>query len=75
MLLLLIFVGCSSTKRFTSDNKLEFNESNTIRVLLNNTSSELEISVNDVIFISDDTKSLAKVSSGNKLKLVLLQKN
>lgn len=68
MLLLLIFVGCSSSKRFTSDNKLEFNESNTIRVLLNNTSSELEISVNDVIFISDDTKSLAKVSSGNKLK-------
>ena len=68
MLLLLIFVGCSSTKRFTSDNKLDFKESNTIRVLLNNTSSELEISVNDVIFISDDTKSFAKVSSGNKLR-------
>ena len=68
LLFLLIFFGCSSTKRFSSDNNSEFSSSNTIRVLLDNNSSELTISVNDEIFISDESKRLAKVKSGNKLE-------
>ena len=60
-------MGCSSTKRFSSDNNTEFSSSNTIRVLLDNNSNELTISVNDEIFISDESKKLAKVKSGNKL--------
>ena len=63
-------LGCSSTKRFSSDTNSELNSSNTIRVLLDNNSKELTISVNDEIFVSDDKKSLAKVSSGNKLKFI-----
>ncbi len=64
----LIVFGCSSTKRFSSDSNSDANSSNLIRVLLENNSTELTISVNDEIFISDDKKSLAKVASGNKLK-------
>lgn len=60
-------MGCSSTKRFSSDNNYEFSSSNTIRVLLDNNSSVLTISVNDEILISDEGKALAKVKSGNKL--------
>ena len=70
LLFLLIFFGCSSTKRFSSDNNSEFSSSNTIRVLLDNNSSELTISVNDEIFLSDESKRLAKVKSGNKLVLI-----
>ena len=65
-----MYLGCSSTKRFSSDTNSELNSSNTIRVLLDNNSKELTISVTDEIFISDDKKSLAKVSSGNKLKFI-----
>jgi len=64
---LLIFFGCSSTKRFSSDNNIGFSSSNTIRVLLDNNSNELTISVNDEILISHESKKLAKVKSGNKL--------
>lgn len=67
LLFLLIFFGCSSTKRFSSDNSFEFSSSNTVRVLLDNNSSLLTISVNDEILISDESKRLAKVKSGNKL--------
>lgn len=68
ILSILIFFGCSSTKRFSSDFNSDLNSSNLIRVLLENNSSELTILVNDEILISDDKKSLAKVASGNKLK-------
>lgn len=68
LFLILIFFGCSSTKRFTLDNNSEFNSSNSIRVLLYNTSSELTILVNYEVFIFDDKQAIAKVNSGNKLK-------
>lgn len=68
LLFLLIFFGCSSTKRFTSDINSEFSSLNTIRVLLDNNSSVLTISVDDEILISDESRKLAKVKSGNKLK-------
>jgi len=61
-------LGCSSTKRFSSDNNTEFSSSSTIRVLLDNNSNELTISVNDEVLISDDSKKLAIVKSGNKLR-------
>ena len=64
---MLIIFGCSSTKRFSSDNNTEFSSSNTIRVLLDNNSNELTLSVNDEVLISDESKKLAKVKSGNKL--------
>ena len=70
LLFLLIFFGCSSTKRFSSDNNSKFSSSNTIRVLLDNNSSELTISVNDEIFISDGNKRIASVKSGNKLVFI-----
>lgn len=60
-------MGCSSTKRFSTDNNYEFSSSNTIRVLLDNNSNLLTISVNDEILISDESKRLAEVRSGNKL--------
>lgn len=68
LLILLFFLGCSSTKRFSSDNNTEFSSSSTIRVLLDNNSNELTISVNDEVLISDDSKKLAIVKSGNKLR-------
>lgn len=64
---MLIFFGCSSTKRFSSDNNFEFSSFNSIRVLLDNNSTELIISVNDEILISDESKRLAIVKSGNRL--------
>lgn len=67
LLILLFFLGCSSIKRFSSDDNSEFSSSNTIRVLLDNNSNELTISVNDEVLISDESKKLAKVKSGNKL--------
>ena len=67
LLILLFFLGCSSTKRFSSYNNTEFSSSNTIRVLLDNNSNELTLSVNDEVLISDESKKLAKVKSGNKL--------
>lgn len=67
LILILILFGCSSTKRFTSNVNYEFNSSNTIRVLLDNDPIELTISINEAAVLSDDSKTLAKVNSGNKL--------
>jgi len=68
LFLIFVFFSCSSTKRFTSNNSSDFNSSHSIRVLLNNASAELTISVDDEIIVSDDKYSLAEVASGNKLK-------
>ncbi|MEO8230839.1 MAG: SpoIID/LytB domain-containing protein [Ignavibacteriota bacterium] len=65
---LAIFVGCSSTKRFSSDDDYNTNSAEIIRVLLDNSASDLTITVNDLIFISDENELLAKVNSGNKLR-------
>lgn len=65
---LAFFVGCSSTKRLTSDNYYDSNSAEIIRVLLDNSESDLTITVNDLIFISDENELLAKVNSGNKLR-------
>ncbi len=65
---LAFFVGCSSTKRLSSDNYYDSNSAEIIRVLLDNSESDLTITVNDLIFISDENELLAKVNSGNKLR-------
>lgn len=70
LLLFILFVGCSSTKRFSSDTNNNFDSNYSIRVLLNNKPDEV-ISVDDLILISDDTNVLAEVNSGNKLKFSL----
>ena len=67
-----IFVGCSSTKRFSSDDDYNFNSSEKIRVLLDNSESDLTISVNDLVLISDENELLAKVNNGNKLRFSVL---
>jgi len=68
LLLIIFFLGCSSTKRFPSNIDTNLNSLNTIRVLMDNQSSELIISVKNEIFIYDDNESIAKVAAGNKLK-------
>jgi stage II sporulation protein D len=62
---LILLIGCSSTKRLTTNNNVF--TTNAIRVLLENSSSDLAISVNDLLIISDEEKVLAKVKAGNKL--------
>jgi stage II sporulation protein D len=64
-------VGCSASKKFSSDNDFEFNSQNTIRVLLDSGNNDLVISVNDIIIVSDENIVISKVSSGNKLKFSL----
>ncbi|HMN25069.1 MAG: SpoIID/LytB domain-containing protein [Ignavibacteriaceae bacterium] len=62
------FIGCSSTKRLYSDDYYDSNSAEIIRVLLDNSASDLTITVNDLVFISDENELLAKVNSGNKLR-------
>ena len=65
----MIFAGCSSTKRFSSDDYYYNSKpAEIIRVLLDNSSSDLTITANDLIFISDENEILAKVNNGNKLR-------
>ncbi|MBK7629602.1 MAG: SpoIID/LytB domain-containing protein [Ignavibacteriales bacterium] len=69
--LFVFFVGCSATKRFSTDSNYGFNSPYVIRVLLDNSSADLVISVNDLVIISDEDYELAKVNLGNKLKFSL----
>lgn len=70
LLLFILFVGCSSTKRFSSENNNNFYSNYAIRVLLNSTSEET-IEVDDLIMIAEEDGELAEVNSGNKLKFNL----
>ncbi len=68
LFLVAIFFGCSSSKRFTSDKTEEvYVSSNTIRVLLSEKNDEMQINVDDEIYISDKTRKFAQVRSGNKI--------
>ncbi len=70
LIILIFLIGCSSGKKFTRYNDLKFDESNNIRVLLDNASSDLVITVNDAINILVNDRIIARVNSGNKLRLV-----
>jgi len=68
LLLIYIFFGCSSSKIYIPNSNSDIGSQSTIRVLLDYKSSEVTISVNDEILISDEKQLLAKIASGNKLK-------
>ena len=70
LLILILLIGCSSSKRFTRNNDIKINESDGIRVLLSDANNDLIISVNGTISISDEDGVIAVVNSGNKLKFI-----
>ncbi len=64
-----ISLGCSSTKRFSDSRNIDTDESNIIRVLLGVNENEQIISVDGPLLFSDGVKTLAKVNSGNKIRI------
>ena len=69
LLILFISLGCSSTKRFSDSKNIYASESNIIRVLLGVNENEQIISVGDLLLFSDEANTLAKVNSGNKIRI------
>lgn len=65
LILALIFFNCTATKRIFNNN---FDvESSSIRVLLNEANGVLEIRVNDKVMLSDNSRMLAEIKTGNKI--------
>lgn len=71
-ILSLLLLSCSATKRFVNENNEgTITESNLIRVLLSEKSSEVQINIDSKISLSDENKLLAKINPGNKLFIKL----
>lgn len=70
ILILFTFWGCSSTKRFSGSGNIILDESNIIRVLIGDNNSEQVVSVNDRLILSDEFRNIAKVNSGNKIRII-----
>mgnify|MGYP000005099963 CR=1 FL=1 len=67
-LLVLLFISCSSTKRFTEESgTISNSESNFIRVLINEKTDELSLNVDSPIILSNVHQKIAKINSGNKI--------
>ena len=67
LLFFLLIFGCSSSKRFSDNNEFDSEIVNSIKVLLKEESEELIIKVDADLNLSDQSKILAKIKSGNKL--------
>ena len=70
LLIFFILLGCSSTKRFSDIGNIGASESNIIRVLIGVNENEQIISVDDLLLISEETKTIAKVNTGNKIRII-----
>ncbi len=72
ILLTSFFISCSSTKRFTSDDKSDiYSELNNIRVLINENQDQYNFVVNSQIRLIIGNKTVAKVKSGNSIIITL----
>ncbi|MDP2363095.1 MAG: SpoIID/LytB domain-containing protein, partial [Ignavibacteria bacterium] len=69
LLILFISLSCSSAKRFSDIGNINSGSSDIIRVLIGDNENEQIISVDDLLLFSEEAKSLAKVNSGNKIRI------
>ena len=69
LLFLVLTIGCSSTKRFSSEDSFDSKDFKVIKVLLIETNSNLELDVRENIKLSDQTNLIAIIKSGNRLNI------
>ncbi len=72
IILIFLFISCSSTTRFTNENTYDVStELYNIRVLINENQDQFELSVDSKIRLVSGNNVLAKIKSGNKLFITL----